>query len=220
MRSLMTTLCVMMTMATATLGCDREVDDFGEPQEESAQFDAQPADALVSLDGEQAFNPYPVVNVVAWSDGNEVRQSAFCHGGTPLPNNRCTCDGLDNLGWGNTEDDNKCKLCPDGGGWPCSLEPSAGTEVSLDFLGGTEVMYAYLDHNNAITPIDTSTYFWTLSCDEPPASCSHTCDPGDDACTCNEDRMEFAVVRPYWNNGERHLNAKGGLVIDLGDTCD
>ncbi len=74
------------------------------------------------------------------------------------------------------------------------------------------------EHN---TRIDTVTDgAWVLSCDEPPASCHHTCDPTGEPCTCAEDMLEFAVSRPYWSGGERHMTAEGGLVVDLGSTCD
>ncbi len=220
MRHMMTTLCMTMAMAMATAGCDGEVEDFGEPIEAYEDLDAEPSEALVSPDGHSASSPYPVITVVAWSQGSEIRQSAYCTDFTvsPTQSNRCTCAGLEGLGWGGLAD-NKCKMCPDGGGWPCSLEPTAGTEVALEFVGADQVMYSYID-DGVVTPIDTSAYAWVLSCDEPPASCPHTCDPGGEDCTCAEDQLEFAVVRGHWQDGERHITAKGGLSIDLGDTCE
>lgn len=222
MRRMMTTLCMTMAMTMANAGCDGELEDFGEPQEvheeHHEQLDAEPAGALASPGGDMASSSYPEITVVAWSNGPDIRQSAYCTDFTPSPGNpnRCTCAGLDGLGWGGLAD-NKCKMCPDGGGWPCSLEPTEGTEVALEFVGSGPVMYTYID-DGAVTPIDTSSS-WVLSCDEAPASCSHTCDPGGDDCSCSEDRLEFAVVRGSWQDGERRINGKGGLVINLGDTC-
>ncbi|MCH9681815.1 MAG: hypothetical protein K0V04_10310 [Deltaproteobacteria bacterium] len=216
MRHLMMTLW----MATAMVACDQDPDGLVAPTTDVGDdFDGEQVGPLADRTVGQASTGAPQITVVAWSAGPDIRQSAYCTDFNPTTGNRCACVGLDGEGWLGQDDDGndiKCKMCRDTDGWPCALEPNSGTEVELTFVGGPHAMYFYVD-DDIVTPVTSP---WMLSCDEPPASCPHTCDPGVELCTCAEDRLEFAAVRRTWDDGDHHVTATGGLVIDLGDTCD
>ncbi len=220
-------MAMAMVMTTAMVACDEAAGDLELEHDQSdveSELAFEASDELSAQGQAQASSQYPQITIAAWSDGAQIRQSAYCtdYALDPTDESRCTCDGLDGLGWTGFDNgvDNKCRMCKDSGGWPCSLEPNAGTEVALSFVNsGAAVMISYLEADTVKVIDTTANGAWVLSCFEPPASCSHTCDPGTNDCTCGENSLEFAVTRPYSQGGARHMNGKGGLVIDLGDTC-
>lgn len=228
------TLAMGLAMAMTTAACDEDRSGLGDVRDEidydaeQDELDHDAAQELAAPAAAQAVVTNPQVTVVAWSDGNDIRSTAYCTDYVLDANpTRCTCDGLVGLGHTGYDDDGvdiKCKMCTDGGGWPCALTPDGGgTEVELTFVDNDgHALYSYVDEADQVAPVDPpwgST--WVLSCYEPLASCNHTCDPGGQPCTCGEDYLEFAVTRPYWQDGVRHITAEGGFHIGLAaGTCD
>ncbi|MCX4246602.1 hypothetical protein [Paraliomyxa miuraensis] len=225
-RALKLAMTMAMTMTMTMAACDDGPAELEDLQTELDQdgLEHEVHSELRAPAATQAVVTAPQVTVVAWSDGDDIRATASCtdYSLYAADTTRCYCDGLAELGhtgYGEGGADIKCKMCTDGGGWPCTLTPNNGSrEVELTFADadGT-TSYSYVDEANQVAPVDPpSGSEWVLSCDEPPASCHYTCDPGGEPCTCGEDFLEFAVVRPYWQGGVRHITAEGGFHISLG----